>query len=115
MKIANLKNKVEYCLENYPDTRNSDIKLTNCIWIQYFNQKLFKVVETREFNIEKATYAVKLIDLYDLPKEDTVKRIRAKFNSEGKYLPTDPEVIKQRKLNEIEWHEEMSPSNPSRG
>lgn len=106
-QITTLKSQLEQCLIEFPETANSDIKLTNAIWYKFYREYLFLNEENE--------LCVKIKDLYDLPKEDTVKRIRAKFNSEGKYLPTDPEVIKQRKLNEIEWHEEMRPSNPSRG
>ena len=103
----NLKQKVMYCLQKYPETRNSDIKLTNSIWYEFHNNKI-KRIDDKNY--------VALTDLYDLPREDNVKRVRAKIqNEEGKYLPTEEEVLKQRKILEKRWREEYSPSNPSRG
>ena len=94
-----LKEMVEHCLKTYPDTRNSDIKLTNQIWVVYYLDKI-KIMDDG--------YYVKLLDLYDLPREDNVKRIRATFqNDRGLYLPTDPKVLKQRRLLESQWREEL--------
>ena len=106
-----LQDKIEYCLNKYPETRNSDIKLTNAVWIEFHNSKLL-VVEGAIFT----QYAVKLTELYDLPSQDDVKRIRAKIqNNLHKFLPTSEEVIKQRRIKEKYWHNEMSPSNPANG
>lgn len=85
---------VEYCLVNFPDTRNSDIKLTNKIWIEFYPEYIKR---------ENNRYCVDLLDLYLLPKEDTVKRIRANFNAKGKYLPDDPEIRRQRQISEEQW------------
>lgn len=47
---------------------------------------------------------VELKNIMDLPREDNVKRIRAKFQNEKKmYLPTSLEVAKQRKISDEEW------------
>lgn len=94
----NLKQQVEYILQTYPNTRNSDIKLTLNVWIKYYPSKV-KFVKDKWF--------VALNDLYELPREDNVKRIRAKFNQQNLYLPTDPEVIKQRRQKEMEWKQQM--------
>lgn len=105
--MVSLQQKIEHCLEKYPETRNSDIKLTNAVWIEFHNSKLFKI---------ENTFAVKIIDLYELPSQDDVKRIRAKIqNNLHKFLPTSEEVRKQRKIKEIWWHREMSTNNPSMG
>lgn len=112
-EIRKLKEKILYCLEHYPETRNSDIKLTNCIWVQYYQDNLFFKDE------EDTSYiSVKLIDIYDLPSEDNVKRLRAIIQNDKlnpKFPPTDIEVFKQRRINEKLWKEEMSYSNPSLG
>lgn len=98
MRIQHLKEKVEYCLEKHPDTRNSDIRLTNSIWVEYYSDKLLKD--------DKGRYMVRLLDLYDLPTEDHVKRIRAVIqNDEHKFLPTDEKVRRQRKIAEETWRE----------
>ncbi len=93
-----LKEQVEDILKIYPETRNSDIKLTLNIWVKYFPKQI-KFVEGERY--------IKLKDLYSLPREDNVKRIRAKFNERGDYLPTNPEVLKQRGLKEKEWKQDM--------
>jgi len=102
-----LKDKIIHCLNKYPDTRNSDIRLTNAVWYEYHNSKLIR--------LDNGELAVKLVDLYELPREDMIKRTRALLNSEGLYLPTDEKILKQRKLLEIEKRIEFSPSNPTRG
>ena len=100
MRIKDLKAKVLYCLEKYPETRNSDIKLTNAIWLKYYSEKIF-------YNSDN-DFCVKLTDLYNLPREDNVKRCRAKIqNEEGQYLPTTLEVVKKRRINEEAWRTAM--------
>jgi len=98
--------KVIHCLEKHPKTRNSDMLLTRAVWHEFHNSKGFM------HNGRMAHYDD---DLMDLPREDEVSRIRRKVTENGEYLPTDPEVYKQRKINEINWREDMSPSNPARG
>jgi len=94
-----LKKMVEYCLEKYPDTRNSDIKLTNSIWFEFYRDELIEV---------DGELAVKLLHLYKLPKEDNVKRWRAKFqNEKGLYPPTDPEVLRKRQRQEEKMRDEL--------
>lgn len=86
---------VEACLRNIPETRNSDITLMIEVWRRYFPQRV-KRGQTGEEGIW-------LKDLYDLPREDNIKRERAKFNAEGKYYPTDWKVAKARGIKEDEW------------
>ena len=86
-----LKNQVERVLQKYPETRNSDITLTIQIWKEFYPTR---VMDGK----------VSLADLYDLPREDNVKRVRAKFqNEENKYLPTVWEIARKRKINEMVW------------
>ncbi len=84
-----LKKQVEAVLKEYPETRNSDITLTTKIW-----QRFYGIGDT-----------VELKKLYDLPREDNIKRIRAKFCEEKKSwaYPTSLLVAKQRKIKEEEW------------
>lgn len=90
-----IKDQVEFCLRNYPETRDSDITLTIKIWktfhLQYLRQD------------DRLNYMVPLEYLFELPREDNVKRVRAQFNSEGKYYPTKWEVAKARGIKEDEW------------
>jgi len=100
-KIKNLKGKIEYCLRNYPETRNSDITLTIKIWQTFYGISDF----------------VSLKDLYNLPREDNVKRIRAKIqNDQKKFLPTILKVAKKRGILEDEWRVAMGyPTKESSG
>lgn len=98
--LKNLKSEVEHCLREFPDTRNSDIKLTNAIWVTFYSGRLK--------TDENGNWVVRLLDIYDLPHEDNVKRIRAKFQNEKKlFLPTSKEVAKQRKINEEDWRKHL--------
>lgn len=90
---------VETILRNIPESRNSDITLLIEIWRRYYPQRVKKGASGEE--------GVWLKDLYDLPREDGVKRIRASFNHEGKYFPTDWKVAKGRGIEEDRWRVEM--------
>ena len=111
--MINLKEKVLYCLEKDKESRNSDIRLTQTIWWIYHKHKIFKG--------EDGDYSVKLKELFDLPREDNIKRVRAIIqNEENKFLPTRIEVVKKRKLNEERWRNyinenNLNNSNPSKG
>lgn len=95
-EARDLKSKIEWCLKNIPETRNSDIDLTREIWRRFYPQKIKSLDGIREY--------VDLIDLFELPREDAIKRIRATIqNEEKKFPPTSWEVARQRKWNEAEW------------
>ena len=95
-----LKSQVEYILKEIPDTRNSDITLMIEIWKKYYPSRL-KTGSTGE-------QGVWLKDLYELPREDNCKRIRAHFQNDlNLYLPSDPKIVKQRRINEDKWREFM--------
>ena len=66
--LKNLQPKVEYCLEHFPDTRNSDICLTIKIWESYYSHKLYKAKDGNNY--------VCLENMYDLPSEDRISRVR---------------------------------------
>lgn len=92
----NLKDKVLQGLAQCPEARDNDIKLLNWIWLNYYADCISKN--------EQGEYVVRLIDLYRLPREDAVKRIRAFYqNVSHIYLPTSEEVRKQRRIGEQEW------------
>lgn len=90
-----IKEMVEACLRNIPETRNSDITLMIEVWKRYYPQRISTVQDAR--------LGVALASLYDLPREDNIKRVRATFNHEGKYYPTDWKVAKGRGIKEDEW------------
>lgn len=95
-----IKEKVLKCLELYPDSRNSDVKLTNAVWVEFYHSLLF---------IKDGVLAVKLLDIYKLPNQDIIKRWRAKIqNEEGKFLPTDPEITKKRQRREEQIRKDLN-------
>lgn len=76
-------------------SRNSDIRLTQMIWWNYYKSSLL--------NHDGKIY-VNMADLYNLPREDNIKRIRAKIQNDLKeFLPTDPAIAKKRGWQEDEW------------
>lgn len=102
MKIKQLKQKVKKMLALYPETRNSDVELTLRIWKEYYPMRILK----RE---KDGKDYVALTDLFDLPREDNIKRLRAKIqNEEFLYLPTSKKVAEQRKINMDRWYKAMA-------
>lgn len=94
-KIKDLDNKIRAVLKDDEKSRNSDIRLTQMIWWRYYQHKI-KMIDDKPY--------VNMLDLFDLPREDNIKRIRAKIQNEEKlYLPTDPAVAKKRGWLEDEW------------
>ena len=93
--MKTLKEKVIYCLTKYEEARNCDIKLTNAVWYEFFQGLLF-VNEYKQISVE-------LNNIYKLPREDNIRRIRAVIqNEENRLLPTKPEVIKKRNIKQKE-------------
>lgn len=84
INLKTLKGQVEYCLRHHPETRNSDIVLMTQIWHRFYG----------------VGSQVWLYQLGSLPREDSVKRLRAMITKDGLYLPTKPEVAKKRRINE---------------
>lgn len=100
-EIKTLKGKVEYCLRKYPETRNSDTKLTIKIWKEFYGEYINESPDSRFGYLN-------LDNLGELPNYAGIKRIRAKFqNDQEKYLPTSWEVAKQRQFEEDEWRVAM--------
>jgi hypothetical protein len=94
-----LKDEVEQILRDNPKARDSDIRLTLFVWIKFYMRYIRKDTD--------GDYCIKLKELYDLPREDHIKRIRAKFNEIGLYRTTDKEVAAKRRQKEIEWRKEL--------
>ena len=110
--INNLKTKVEYCLQNYPETRDNDITLFIKLIKSYPCYNVF-LNPGENFISDEST--IKLKDLYELPKQEDVARIRRKFNQQGKYKTENEEIIRLRQEAEKEWYNKMVNDNPSRG
>ncbi len=119
MLTTKLKDQVIEILKEQPATRNSDIALTIAIWRRYFPGYLFKAPSGES--------SICLKDLYELPREDNVKRVRAKLQEmalkriedrtatggEHWYLPTDEKVIAQRQINAVLWKKALGYNNPN--
>lgn len=99
-KINLLTEKVRYCLEKYPETRNDDALLTLRIIQAYLPEDVHLIAVP---DSPKPVAFVRYRALMRV-REDNVKRIRAKIqNEEGLFLPTDPKVREKRKINEEAW------------
>lgn len=95
-----LKSQIMYCLETQQDTRNSDITLMIAVWQTFYGIDRVVHVST----------------LYDLPREDNIKRIRAKLQNEEKiFLPTKLEVALKRGINEVDWRRALGYHTTSAG
>jgi len=93
--MKTLKKQVEHCLMMHPQTRNSDIALTIKIWEVFYPEYIKQN--------DRGTKFIQIESLYKLPREDNVKRIRAKFNNNNQYLPDNPVVRNQRNIKEEQW------------
>jgi hypothetical protein len=99
--VPRLKKMVEYILDENPkyngiEARNSDIALMILIWQRWYS------VGTNSDSI------VHLQRLFDLPRQDNVKRARALFqNVEHKYLPTNLETLRYRRIEQAYWEEAL--------
>lgn len=98
-KMSPLKDMVEVMLRNVPETRNSDIALMIAVWKYYYPESIKKGASGEE--------GIWLKDLFDLPHQDNIMRVRRAFNQEGKYYPTDWKVAKARGIKEDEWRVEL--------
>lgn len=102
--IESLKKKILRVLEENPKARDSDQWLTLKIWALYYPSKI-KTIEEEVNGVVRPRKYVCLEDILDLPREDNVKRIRAKIqNEEHRFMPTTLEVAKQRKISEEDWN-----------
>ncbi len=84
-------------LENYPETRNSDIALTIKIWEEFYSNILFD-------NPMNGVKSVELRSLFELPREDNIKRCRAHWQNDKKmFLSTELKIALKRGILEDEW------------
>lgn len=99
--VPRLKNMVEQVLKDNPkyqgiEARNSDIALMICIWQRWYGVS------------DRNDGTVHVRRLFDLPREDNVKRVRAKLqNEEHKYLPTNPDVLIKRGILAEYWQDAL--------
>jgi hypothetical protein len=95
MKKGILKRQVEKILFKNPESRNSDITLMTELWKEFYPEKVRKT--------QSGEFGVYFQDLHKLPTQDNIKRQRALLNAQGKYLPTDLNVRRARKISEEKW------------
>jgi hypothetical protein len=81
-KFTTLKTRVGLVLNKYPETRADD----GLLWITVLKKYYLS-----------GKSLLRLNDLLTLPKESSVRRMRADFNSHKLYLPTR-EHIEKRKI-----------------
>ena len=84
-RLKTIKDRVEWILENYPETRNDDFYLY-IIYVREFEPELSKHIDYIPYNLIKKA-----------PRFETIRRMRQKLQEAGLYPPTDPEVMKKRK------------------
>jgi len=84
-KLRTVKERVEYLLERYPNARNSDLYLT-ILYLRKFTE-LGKYIKYIPYEVIKK---------YDGIFE-SIRRSRQKIQEEGRFLPTDPDVLKRRR------------------
>jgi hypothetical protein len=84
-----VKGNVEILLRRNSDARNSD----SYLYYLYVHEVLGVQISYAEWQkISQVSF-------------ESVRRCRQKFQEEGQYLPTDPEVARQRKRNEETIHD----------
>lgn len=86
-----LRDKIELALRDHPETREDDRVLTIHIWKKYHGHHIQQAKSGRD---------VMYVDsIFDLPTQESIKRERARFNENGKYLPSNETVLKRRRLD----------------
>jgi len=84
-RLKTVKERVEYILEHYPETRNNDLYLW-LIYVRLFDKELSKYIKFIPYEVlKRATHF------------ETIRRTRQKIQEEGRYLPTDPKVLRRRR------------------
>lgn len=95
-KMWQLTQQILVILEKIPDTRNDDVLLTTEIWKEFYGDMIYDLKTDSPF--------IFLSELWKLPREDHIKRIRAKIqNVDKRFLPTSWEVAKKRQINQWVW------------
>ena len=97
--------RVERFLMNHSETRNSDRLL-----YYFFLTDAYKNLSLSEKYADVPLQAVGLQVIWEVleaaPDKSTVKRTRARIqNTERRLLPTDPDVLRRRKLRAVDVHD----------
>lgn len=94
-----LKREIENILFAYADSRDDDLRLTMYIWREFYPKLARRDAQNNLYFLAR--------DIVDsLPREDHIKRIRAKIqNEEKRFLPTSWVVAKKRRIAQDSWEE----------
>ena len=96
-KQESLEKKIRKVLEVDTESRNSDIRLTQMVWWTSYRSHL-RMIDGKPY--------IEMKELFTLPREDNIKRVRAKIqNVDKEFLPTDPKVAEKRGWEIDEWRE----------
>ena len=89
-RLKTVKDRVEYLLEVYPESRNDDFYLW-LLYVRTFDKNLSNYIKFIPYRLIK-----------NAVKFETISRVRRKIQEEGRLLPTDPKVLeKRRRLSKI--------------
>ncbi len=99
-QINTLMQKTEQILAKYKRARNDDKYLCIVFWWEYHRGIL-------EMDANNKNPKILLENILQLPSQDFISRCRRKIQESGKYLPTDWEVARKRKINEDVWKNYM--------
>ena len=96
MELKTYKQRVRHILLEHPEARNSDMELFVCYLIKFHRNRL------SDTNVG---WALPLENFKHLPPFENLRRCRQIIqNDNGEFLPTDPQVIKDRKIKEKNWY-----------
>jgi len=95
-----IKNTVEKLLRDCPEARDSDRRLIANVWWAA-NSESFKVIDGKYY-LEMQAF------LQKLPSPESIRRIRAKFQQEGLYLPSKEVSEKRKRLSRLVKEEMIS-------
>ena len=84
-KLKTTKERVEWLLYKYPNARNSDLYLT-ILYLRKFTE-LGKYIKYIPYNVIKRYEGI----------FESIRRTRQKIQEQGRYLPTDEEVLRKRR------------------
>jgi hypothetical protein len=97
-KLTTLHHKVDYCLDRFPETRNSDIDL-----FARLCENFYPPFEHAIYNWRDLAGA-----MHSVPSLDHIARVRRKVIQENrylKYLPTDKGIALHRGYSQKVWNE----------
>ncbi len=95
-----LRSKVGYILNHFPAARDSDVTLAHLVWETFYPDYI-------------NSDCVRLDDMYVLPRQTTMARIRAKIQNEYGLFQASAEVAGMRRAFRADTKDEMVADKPS--